>query len=79
MHGVKWAVAFVIPLGAMWFGKVYRAAPEAEQIGSSLAGRALPMSGFDAILAVMLVFAVVGRLLPIRRPRAIAVPVPAFP
>jgi tetratricopeptide (TPR) repeat protein len=33
MHGAKWAVAFVLPLGAMWFGKVYRAAPEAEQIG----------------------------------------------
>ena len=27
VHGTKWAVAFVIPLGAMWFGKVYRAAP----------------------------------------------------
>src|SRR5437763_4449002 len=33
MHGAKWAVAFMIPLGAMWFGKVYHAAPEAEQIG----------------------------------------------
>ena len=33
LHGAKWALAFVIPLGAMWFGKMYRAAPEAEQIG----------------------------------------------
>ncbi len=30
-HGAKWAVAFVLPLAAMWFGKVYRAAPEIEQ------------------------------------------------
>ena len=33
VHGAKWALAFVIPLGAMWFGKVYRAGPEAERIG----------------------------------------------
>ena len=33
LHGVKWAMAFVIPLGAMWFGKVYRAAPETERNG----------------------------------------------
>jgi tetratricopeptide (TPR) repeat protein len=33
LHGTKWAVAFVIPLGAMWFGKVYRAAPAAERSG----------------------------------------------
>lgn len=33
LHGAKWALAFVIPLGAMWFGKMYRAAPEAERIG----------------------------------------------
>jgi Tfp pilus assembly protein PilF len=31
IHGTKWAVAFVIPLGAMWFGKMYRAAPPAER------------------------------------------------
>jgi Tfp pilus assembly protein PilF len=31
MHGTKWAVAFVIPLGAMWFGKMYHAAPPAER------------------------------------------------
>jgi Tfp pilus assembly protein PilF len=31
MHGAKWAVAFVIPLGVMWFGKVYRAAPPTER------------------------------------------------
>src|SRR5437660_8776866 len=23
MHGAKWAAAFVFPLSAMWFGKVY--------------------------------------------------------
>ena len=33
LHGAKWAMAFVIPLGAMWFGKVYRAAPETERNG----------------------------------------------
>jgi tetratricopeptide (TPR) repeat protein len=33
LHGAKWAMAFVIPLGAMWFGKVYRAAPAAERNG----------------------------------------------
>jgi tetratricopeptide (TPR) repeat protein len=32
LHGAKWAVAFVLPLGAMWFGKMYRAAPEAERM-----------------------------------------------
>src|SRR5438045_3145876 len=31
LHGSKWAVAFVIPLTAMWFGKVYRAAPPVER------------------------------------------------
>ncbi|HEX4638936.1 MAG TPA: tetratricopeptide repeat protein [Chthoniobacterales bacterium] len=25
MHGAKWAIAFVFPLSAMWFGKVYHA------------------------------------------------------
>jgi Tfp pilus assembly protein PilF len=30
-HGTKWAIAFVFPLAAMWFGKVYRAAPEVER------------------------------------------------
>src|SRR6266571_415174 len=33
LHGTKWAVAFVIPLTAMWFGKVYRAAPPADRSG----------------------------------------------
>ena len=33
LHGTKWAVAFVIPLTAMWFGKVYRAAPAADRTG----------------------------------------------
>ena len=31
LHGAKWAVAFVIPLMAMWFGQVYRAAPEVDR------------------------------------------------
>src|SRR5213082_1344788 len=33
LHATKWAVAFVIPLAAMWFGKVYRAAPPADRSG----------------------------------------------
>src|SRR2546421_2735228 len=33
LHASKWAVAFVIPLAAMGFGKVYWAAPPAERIG----------------------------------------------
>jgi len=33
LHGTKWAVAFVLPLSAMWFGKVYRAAPATERNG----------------------------------------------
>src|SRR3989449_3819102 len=33
LHASKWAVAFVIPLAAMWFGKVYRAAPAADRSG----------------------------------------------
>ena len=33
MHGAKWAVAFVLPLSAMWFGKVYRTAPAVERSG----------------------------------------------
>lgn len=33
LHGAKWAVAFVIPLGAMWFGKVYRSGPEVDRTG----------------------------------------------
>ena len=31
LHASKWAVAFVIPLGAMWFGKLYRAAPATDR------------------------------------------------
>jgi tetratricopeptide (TPR) repeat protein len=31
LHGTKWAVAFVLPLSAMWFGKVYSAAPATER------------------------------------------------
>lgn len=54
-------------------------APELEMLGTSLAGRALPLSGFDAVLVVALVFSAVVTLRPIRRPRAIAVQVPAFP
>jgi tetratricopeptide (TPR) repeat protein len=33
LHGSKWAVAFVIPLTAMWFGKVYGAAPPVDRTG----------------------------------------------
>src|SRR5712672_1141554 len=33
LHASKWAVAFVIPLTAMGFGKVYWAAPPAERTG----------------------------------------------
>ena len=33
LHGAKWAAAFVLPLSAMWFGKVYRAAPATERNG----------------------------------------------
>lgn len=31
LHGTKWALAFVLPLAAMWFGKVYLAAPATER------------------------------------------------
>jgi tetratricopeptide (TPR) repeat protein len=33
VHGTKWALAFVIPLTAMWFGRIYRAAPEIDRSG----------------------------------------------
>jgi tetratricopeptide (TPR) repeat protein len=33
LHASKWAVAFVMPLTAMWFGKVYRAAPPVDRTG----------------------------------------------
>jgi tetratricopeptide (TPR) repeat protein len=33
LHASKWAVAFVLPLTAMWFGKVYRAAPPVDRTG----------------------------------------------
>src|SRR5438874_2412044 len=33
VHGTKWAVAFVLPLTAMWFGQIYKAPPEAERTG----------------------------------------------
>ena len=31
IHGAKWAAAFVIPLGAMWYGQLYSAAPEVDR------------------------------------------------
>jgi Tfp pilus assembly protein PilF len=31
LHGTKWALAFVLPLAAMSFGRVYRAAPPADR------------------------------------------------
>jgi len=33
VHGTKWAVAFIMPLAAMSFGKVYRAGPAADRSG----------------------------------------------
>src|SRR5438128_3411134 len=33
LHASKWAVAFVIPLAAIWFGQVYLAAPPADRSG----------------------------------------------
>ena len=33
VHGTKWAVAFVLPLTAMWFGRMYNAVPEVERTG----------------------------------------------
>src|SRR5205807_5074193 len=42
LHGTKWAVAFVIPLAAMWFGQVYNAAPEVNRMGQVAAN--LPSS-----------------------------------
>ena len=42
LHGAKWAVAFVLPLSAMWFGKVYRTAPAVER--SSHVAADLPSS-----------------------------------
>ncbi|HJT46164.1 MAG TPA: tetratricopeptide repeat protein, partial [Chthoniobacterales bacterium] len=42
LHGAKWAVAFVLPLSAMWFGKVYRAESPVER--SSHVAADLPSS-----------------------------------
>ena len=53
--------------------------PKIELLGSSLAGHALPMSGFDAVLVVALLFAAVRRMHPLPRRRAIQIPAPAFP
>src|SRR5712691_7693374 len=33
LHGAKWVGVFVLPLTAMWFGKVYRAAPPVDRNG----------------------------------------------
>src|ERR1700730_14192588 len=33
LHGLKWVVVFIVPLSALWFGKVYRAAPEMDRTG----------------------------------------------
>src|SRR2546423_951619 len=33
LHGIKWAVAFVIPLGALWLGQVRGSASEVTQMG----------------------------------------------
>ncbi|HXL24235.1 MAG TPA: tetratricopeptide repeat protein [Chthoniobacterales bacterium] len=42
IHGAKWAVAFVFPLTAMWFGQTYKAGPEVER--ASLVAADLPTS-----------------------------------
>src|SRR5438067_3587919 len=42
VHGTKWAVAFVLPLIAMFFGQIYKAPPEAERTG--LVAADLPVS-----------------------------------
>jgi tetratricopeptide (TPR) repeat protein len=33
LHGAKWAVAFVIPLGALWLGQLRGSTPEVTQMG----------------------------------------------
>ena len=53
LHGSKWAVAFVIPLTAMWFGKVYRAAPPVDRTGhvaADLPASARAHYNFGAVL-----------------------------
>src|ERR1051325_10847907 len=53
IHGAKWAVAFVIPLGAMWFGKLYTAGPPAErtgQVAADLPGSARAHYNYGAVL-----------------------------
>ncbi|HME88753.1 MAG TPA: tetratricopeptide repeat protein [Chthoniobacterales bacterium] len=53
VHATKWAVAFVIPLGAMWFGKVYWAAPAANltsQVVADLPSSARAHYNFGAVL-----------------------------
>ena len=42
VHGAKWALAFVFPLTAMWFGKVYRSASPTDRSGYVVAD--LPFS-----------------------------------
>ena len=53
IHGTKWAAAFVIPLGVMWFGKVYTAAPPAErtaQVAADLPRSARAHYNYGAVL-----------------------------
>src|ERR1051326_5048434 len=53
MHGTKWALAFVIPLTAMWFGRIYRAAPEVDRSGyvaADLPGMARAHYNYGAVL-----------------------------
>ena len=53
LHASKWAVAFVIPLAAMSFGKVYRAAPAVDRSGyvaADLPGSARARFNYGATL-----------------------------
>src|SRR5246500_2242961 len=42
LHGTKWAVAFVVPLTAMFLGRIYSAAPELDQAAQLVSD--LPLS-----------------------------------
>ncbi len=54
LHGAKWALAFVLPLAAMSFGKVYRAAPPTERsahVAADLPGSARAHYNYGTALA----------------------------
>ena len=53
LHASKWTAAFIIPLTAMWFGKVYRAAPAVDRSGyvaADLPGSARAHFNYGAVL-----------------------------